>query len=195
MDCQLEKRKRRPLRSTSSTCSHQWKLSDLVPSLVPSCSRPRPTDRGLAALSLRECGERRNGVPLVTASPGTRPRWTSQDMAMDHWTTGPRGPAWVGRGGARATLSLAPLSLPLLLLASPPESCTHTSSKDVPRVPLLAPGGWTLAASPPSLNLPTAPLFEQVCRRASDAPRSPEIARRGPEIARDSAARPRDRPR
>ena len=90
----LKKRKRRRLRSTSSTCSHQWKLSDLVPSLVPSCSRPRPTDRGLAALSLRECGERRNGVPLVTASPGTCPRWTSRDMAMDDR------PSRAGVGGA-----------------------------------------------------------------------------------------------
>ena len=101
----LKKRKRRRLRSTSSTCSHQWKLSDLVPSLVPSCSRPRPTDRGLAALSLRECGERRNGVPLVTASPGTRPRWTSRDMAMDDRPSTPRGLAWVGR---RASRALAP---------------------------------------------------------------------------------------
>ena len=32
--------------------------------------------------------------------------------------------------------------------------------------------------------------FLRVCRRASDAPRSPEIARRGPEIARDSARSP-----
>merc|ERR1712086_1029752 len=37
---------------------------------------------------------------------------------------------------------------------------------------------------------PGPSFFEQVCRRASDAPRSPEIARRGPEIARDSARSP-----
>ena len=83
-------------------------------------------------------------MPLVTASPGTCPRWTSRDMAMDDR------PSRAGVGGA----------------AREPRAC---------------PGGWTPAASPPSLNLPTSPLFEQVCRRASDAPRSPEIARRGPE--------------
>ena len=92
-------------------------------------------------------------MPLVTASPGTCPRWTSRDMAMDDR------PSRAGVGGA----------------AREPRAC---------------PGGWTPAASPPSLNLPTSPLFEQVCRRASDAPRSPEIARRGPEIARDSVRSP-----
>ena len=92
-------------------------------------------------------------MPLVTASPGTCPRWASRDMAMDDR------PSRAGVGGA----------------AREPRAC---------------PGGWTPAASPPSLNLPTSPLFEQVCRRASDAPRSPEIARRGPEIARDSARSP-----
>ena len=45
--------------------------------------------------------------------------------------------------------------------------------------------GWTLAASPPSLNLPTGPLFEKL----GVPPRE-----RRSEIARDSAARPRDRP-
>merc|ERR1712086_1020090 len=100
--------------------------------------RPRP-----GSPLLRECGDRRNGVPLVTASPGTCPRWTSRDMAMDDR------PSRAGVGGA----------------AREPRAC---------------PGGWTPAASPPSLNLPTSSLFEQVCCRASDAPRSPEIARRGP---------------
>ena len=63
-------------------------------------------------------------MPLVTASPGTCPRWTSRDMAMDDR------PSRAGVGGA----------------AREPRAC---------------PGGWTPAASPPSLNLPTSPLFEQ----------------------------------
>ena len=62
-------------------------------------------------------------MPLVTASPGTCPRWTSRDMAMDDR------PSRAGVGGA----------------AREPRAC---------------PGGWTPAASPPSLNLPTSPLSE-----------------------------------
>ena len=62
-------------------------------------------------------------MPLVTASPGTCPRWTSRDMAKDDR------PARAGVGGA----------------AREPRAC---------------PGGWTPAASPPSLNLPTSPLSE-----------------------------------
>ena len=88
-------------------------------------------------------------MPLVTASPGTCPRWTSRDMAMDDR------PSRAGVGGAA-------------------------------REPRAGPGGWTLAASPPSLNLPTGPLSEQL----GVPPRE-----RRSEIARDSATLPRDRPR
>ena len=44
--------------------------------------------------------------------------------------------------------------------------------------------------APRQRRSPGPSFFEQVCRRASDAPRSPEIARRGSDIDRDSARSP-----
>ena len=64
-------------------------------------------------------------------------------------------------------------------------NASNFTKKELANRPRRWRSGWgvTSCLQPPS-------FFEQVCRRASDAPRSPEIARRGPEIARDSARSP-----